>query len=80
MFSLLLFKQLCLTTMNLENNDVYSIVTSVLKTSQVFPVSFFSAELWTRLKTIDTPFCGEGKKHMPKKRTYVSNSGLDSLL
>lgn len=44
--------------MNLEDNDVCPIVISVLKMLQVFPVSFFGAELQTQLKTVNKPFCG----------------------
>jgi len=52
--------------MNLENN-VCPIVISVLKILQVFPVSFFGAELQTRLKTIKKTTLWRRKKHIPKK-------------
>lgn len=64
---------------NLENNDVCPIVASVLKIFQVFPVSFFGAELHTDLKMVKKPFCGEGKKNIPKKHIYVWNSQTGQL-
>lgn len=66
--------------MNLENNYVCPVVISVLKILQVFPVSFFGAEIQTHLKTVNKPFCGEGKNTYQRNIPICEILRLDGLL
>lgn len=69
---LTLFDVLWFTVMKLENNDVCPVVIPTLKILQVFPLSYFGAELQTHFKsTRKTLFCG---------KTYTRETSVCEIL